>query len=446
MTLGRVSATALLLMVILWPSSSRAAQQIELPVGQQVFLSVRGMIERLAIAEPAIADANPVGTSQVRVLGVTPGRTELSIWVDGQKGRHDYVVTVIHDISGLRDALKQYPETAHLRVEAEPGGQVRVTGRLATLADHAKAMAVVQAHAPDGFVDLTTVGGTRTVSVDIKFAALSMNSLKAIGFDLGIFGESLFAAVVGPRSVSGFSFDAASGFSLESAVPVNDAFSVFLGSGKADFMTILGILSKSDLAQMLAEPTLVVRSGESASFLAGGEIPIPVPQGQSGVVTIDWKKFGIRLDVAATVLADDRIVLKVEPEVSELDFGNALTLQGTTVPALRTRSTTTTVELGDGESLVLAGLTFDTNGAIDERIPGIGALPVIGALFKRTRNVRERQELVIIATPHLIAPMEKGYRPTLPGEVVRDYAPTVPDMLLDRNTVPEAMIRFGLVE
>src|ERR1700753_3402570 len=144
-------------------------------------------------------------------------------------------------------------------------------------------------------------------------------------------------------------------------------------------MGVVSALNSANLAQILAKPTLLVRSGESASFLAGGQIPVPVPLGGSvsNAITIDYHKFGVQLKLKATVLDDKRIVINVNPEVSELDPTNAVQIQGYTVPAIKTRSTDTTIELGDGQSFVLAGLMYSSDASQGSKVPGIGDLPVI---------------------------------------------------------------------
>jgi pilus assembly protein CpaC len=148
--------------------------------------------------------------------------------------------------------------------------------------------------------------------------------------------------------------------------------------------------------------------------------------------------------VEATVLDDERIVLKVNPEVSELDYTNALIVQGFRVPALRTRSTRTTIELGNGQSFVLAGLMYSASGNIEDRIPGVGDLPIIGSFFKRTQNSRERQELIIVATPRLVSPMEAGDVPKLPGEGQR-YDASLGKNLLNVETLEDHIVRHGLM-
>ncbi len=176
-------------------------------------------------------------------------------------------------------------------------------------------------------------------------------------------------------------------------------------------MTALSVLESQGLARTLAEPSLTAMSGQSASFLAGGEFPFPVVQnGGSGVnsITIEFKEFGIRLNLTPTVLARDRIALKVAPEVSQLDYTNGISLNGITVPGLDVRRTETTVELGDGESFVISGLVSSELVNNVSKVPWIGDVPVLGAFFRNTSISRQDRELIMVVTPHLVRPLRQG--------------------------------------
>ena len=170
------------------------------------------------------------------------------------------------------------------------------------------------------------------------------------------------------------------------------------------------------MARVLAEPTLVAMSGQSASFLSGGELPVPVPQGL-GSTAIEYKPFGIGLTLTPTVLSNDRIVLKVAPEASDLDYTNSLSLGGVAVPAITTRRADTTVELGDGESFIIGGLVSRTTTSNADKIPLLGDLPILGTFFKQSKYQMSEKELVIVVTPQLVKPIARGtdLAPYLPG-------------------------------
>jgi pilus assembly protein CpaC len=280
----------------------------------------------------------------------------------------------------------------------------------------------------------------------VRFAAVSSTALQALGINLQRLGNSGFQfSSNAPNTVNSFSF-LQNNLSVTGSLPLSQAFNLLMAWPGADFMGVVSALNSANLAQVLAKPTLLVRSGESADFMAGGQIPVPVPQSGaiSNTVTIEYKKFGVQLHLKATVLDDKRIVINVNPEVSELDRVNAVQIQGYTVPAIKTRSTNTTIELGDGQSFVLAGLMYSTASSMEDKLPGIGDLPIIGAFFKQTQHSRERQELIIIATPHLVSPMKPGEMPPLPGENI-GYSPTLADSVIGAKPLDKFAVEYGLM-
>lgn len=187
---------------------------------------------------------------------------------------------------------------------------------------------------------------------------------------------------------------------------------------------MINALEGSGFAYTLARPSLVALSGQSATFLAGGEVPVPVPSSGSDNVSIEYKEFGIRLTLTPTVVSRDRIVLKVAPEVSELDYTNAVNIAGTLVPGLKVRRTDTSISLADGESFVISGLISTRNSSQVDKFPGLGDIPILGAFFRSSNISREERELLMIVTPHLIQPLAANAQlPSLPGEKLRNYDP-----------------------
>lgn len=258
--------------------------------------------------------------------------------------------------------------------------------------------------------------GEQVVAVDVQFAAVSSTTLKALGFNFSKLSGDIQGAIVSPSSLTSASFTP-QGLALEATAPIQNAFNLFLSAPNRGIGAVLSALSSNGLSQLLAQPTLLVRSGEQASFLAGGEFPVPVPQasGTGTSLSIQYKEFGVRLSVTPFVLSKDHIVLKIAPEVSELDYNNGVQLQGYVVPGLRRRSAETTVELGSGQSFVIAGLSYSNQSITKEKTPLLGDIPVLGAFFKRQQNQKEKQELIIVATPRLVAPVKAEELPPLPG-------------------------------
>lgn len=258
----------------------------------------------------------------------------------------------------------------------------------------------------------------QVVAVDVQFAAVSTTTMRALGFNFTRLTGDLQGAIISPSALNSADFSS-TGLRISSSAPIQEAFNLFLSAPNRGIGAALSALSSNGLSQMLAQPTLLARSGEEASFLAGGEIPIPVPGnvggGNGNAVTIEYKEFGVRLSVTPFVMKGDRIVLRVAPEVSELDFGIGLRLQGFEVPGLRRRSAETTVELGAGQSFVIAGMTYSNANIAKEKVPLLGDIPVLGALFRRDRESNEQQELIIVVTPRLVGALEPEQVPPLPG-------------------------------
>ncbi len=205
----------------------------------------------------------------------------------------------------------------------------------------------------------------------------------------------------------------------EEGIPVSSQTTLSLGFPDVQMQLFIRALADNALLKILAEPNLVAISGETATFLAGGEFPIPVPQGFQ-TITIEYREFGVRLNFTPVVRGHQRIRLRVAPEVSELDFANGITLEGIRVPALRTRSSETTVELGSGETIAIAGLLSESAIGVASRVPGIGDVPILGALFRSVQFQRSQTELVILVTPEIVAPLDAHQKVSLPGEEMTD--------------------------
>jgi pilus assembly protein CpaC len=209
--------------------------------------------------------------------------------------------------------------------------------------------------------------------------------------------------------------------------------------GSYAFRYFIDSLRENNLLRILAEPNLTAISGQEASFLAGGEFPVPVPQSGSGgatTITIDYKEFGVRLKFVPIVLGDGRIRMKMSPEVSDLDFSSPLTIQGSKIPIVNKRTVTTTVELADGQTFAIAGLLNNQISATRDVTPLLGDLPVLGALFRSTRYAREETELVVLVTPRLVEAMNPSQIPTLPGENWRN--PKEADLFMNGDIGGEA--------
>ena len=357
--------------------------EVTVEAGSQSVIVPPSPVRRAAVADPAIADVEIVNPREVLVIGKHPGATDLALWVDGAKQPLRYAVTV-----GAASLGKPSAESAQ-------------------------------------------------VQIDTRIVELSRHALRQAGINFAHVGNNSTVAVSPPGVLSGISGGGGTGFLLDSAsgfLPLSQAFNLVYGHAGENLLVTVSVLEQNGLAHTLAEPSLVALSGQTASFLAGGELPIPVAQssGSGGTsISIEYKPFGIRLMVTPTVLASDRIALKVAPEVSELDFSASVDTGGVTVPGLRTRRADTAIELGSGESFAISGLISQQLNTNVDKIPGLGDLPILGALFKTTRFEREDRELLMIVSPHLVKPLAQGAsKLKLPGEEYENYLPGLYEMQL----------------
>jgi pilus assembly protein CpaC len=276
-------------------------------------------------------------------------------------------------------------------------------------------------------INLIRVPGVRQVMLQVRVAELNRTALRQIGADIlgvdpshgTIIGTSIAGATVSALGTLGLG--GVAGTASAANGPTTTMFGI---SPSANFEIMLHALRENSLLSILAEPNLIAMDGHHASFLAGGQFPVPVPQGGglNNSVTVEFKDFGVQLDFIPHVLDDNTIRLAVTPEVSSIDFtlGTTLVVGGTPVPGLNTRTATTTVELREGQTLAIAGLLQVEIDAKTTRIPGLGDLPVLGPMFSNTSHQRTEKELLVLVTPHLIAPMNQCQVPALPGADLAD--------------------------
>jgi len=355
-----------------------AGQQLHLDVqqGAQVDQQLPVPIKRLAIGDPNIADVQVVDKHDFLVTGKAEGLTSLLVWTPCSDQPMSTVVRV------------------GSRAVADAGG---APGNLAA-------------------------GISNQVQTDIRFVEVSRSKLKQASTSLVRKGSNTF--VLGsPGSLGGLELDSSGNLGGKFGT-ANGGFNIIWGGGSSKWLGFINALEGSGFAYTLARPSLVATSGQSASFLAGGEFPIPVPNGNNDTITIQYKEFGVRLTLTPTVMSDKRIALKVAPEVSELDFNSGIRTNNIAVPALTVRRTDTSVMLADGESFVISGLISSSTISNIDKFPFLGSLPVIGALFRASSLDKDDRELLMIVTPHLVQPLAANAAlPTLPGEGLRKYDP-----------------------
>jgi pilus assembly protein CpaC len=456
------AATAICMLLVSIPAARLwAADALSLGVGAERVIDLEAPIVRIVLAQGGIVDASVQDDTRVQLLGLQAGRTSLAIFTAGSDQGSTYVITVgdpgtprlgsagasSSNAAGLPAALAAQSDLSSLQAHAV-GGHVLLSGVAPDLQAHQKAMDIAHAYGGDSVVDATRVGGNQMVAIEIRFAAVAATTVDELGFNFQSLGSGFQGVLAAPNSITELG-TAGAALTAGAGLPIASAFNLLLqgSNSKGNVLGMISALSQAGLTQLLAQPTLVVQSGERASFLAGGEVPIPVPQGgaASGSITIEYHKYGVKLEVAPTVLSDGRISMRVAPEVSEIDPSNALVLDGFSVPAFRERSTSTVVELGDGESFVIAGLLYNSNTLTQSSVPFLGDIPILGAFFKLSQTSRQRQELIVIATPHLVSPLDGSTLPPLPGEEISNYPGGVGAMLANTHTLRRALASYGLM-
>jgi pilus assembly protein CpaC len=428
------------LLVMTMPAYSAPSETLALEAGRQEVYTHPQAIKRLAVSDPEVVGVNVLTTRSLLLTAKKIGSADVTMWDSEQDAQPTRVIRV--NVSAAADGERKKLEVANVApiAVAPAGNDLALTGSAESLEKHALAQQATNPEAK-GALDASVSSFDNQVQIDIKIVEVSRQNLMRAGFFLGRNDGNKTIAVGSPGTIT--SVDGSNGnLVIESTagfIPLLDAFNLVFGNSGSGLLGTLSILEANGFAYTLAEPSLTAISGQSATFLAGGEFPIPIRSGSGGdsTVTVHYKEYGVRLMLSPTVLDSNRIFLKVSPEVSELDFSNAVQSGGVAVPGLRVRRTDTSVSLGDGESFVISGLVSRNTLSNVDKFPWLGDLPVIGAFFRSTRFDREDKELLMVVTPHLVRPIARNaVLPQLPGADVRDYKPTFSEMFFQTNPQP----------
>jgi pilus assembly protein CpaC len=416
---GPVHAQAPLLPVSAVVSASRDAeadtQSVKLLVGRSTLVDINSPIARVSLTSADVADAMVTGPSQLLVHGKVPGTISMFVW-DRSGGIRRYEVMVQRDLARLNEQIRQlFPGET---VEAQSSGKSVVLSGLVSNKDMIERLTNVAAGYVEKKDDVVTLlqiregGASNQVLLRVRFAEVNRSALTELGssFFTQMSGYKDYVARSTTQQYAAPDFDWKNG-----GLVFSDYLNLFLFNSKEGLGAVIKALSTKGLFQSLAEPNLVAESGKEASFLAGGEIPIPVAQGSGGSVSISvqYKEFGVRLNFLP-VVNGDRIHLKVRPEVSTLDFNNAVVLNGFRIPALSTRRTETELELQNGQTFAIAGLMNNTVNSSMRKIPGIGDIPILGLLFQSKAAQKEQTELVVMITPEILPNNSTGVTSRLP--------------------------------
>ena len=411
-----IAATLLLSTVTAAHAQAQAAAadlpRVALTAGRSTVLNTEFDVTRIAVTNPAVADATVVQPREILVDGKAPGTISLIVW--GATQRVQYELVVEQPTTALEQQLKLlFPaEVIQVAVNADA---IVLSGRVSSTEVMLRAAEVARAAAPKAnVINMMTVpggAGSQQVMLQVRFAEVNRRALTELGVSF-FTGAQGFKNWTGRTTTQQFP---APEFDKDELV-FSDFLNLFLFNNKHNVGMLIKALKQDGYFQSLAEPNLIAYNNKEASFLAGGEFPIPIVNGV-GQVSIEYKEFGVRLNFTPTI-AGDLIRLKVRPEVSELDFNNGITMEGFRIPALQVRRAETEVELRDGQSFAVAGLIDNTAQTDKSAIPLLSQVPIIGHLFASKADRQERTELLVLITPRLVRPLnpdEVPALPTLPG-------------------------------
>jgi len=398
--------------------ANRTAKRINVEIGKSVIVQTSRPVTRVSVAEPAVADYILLTPNQIYLTGKGPGVTNMTLWGADDRISAIYDIESIPDVSRIAAKLREVlPEERDIRVHAAHDS-ITLTGKVGSTNGAAHALAVADAFKarPDQkIINLIEVGGVQQVMLEVRVAEMSRSLGRRLGINFvagnnGSIGTSLIGNL---GTINDFTGGGTAGnLDLKFSEAINTLFHI--AGGDFTFTQFMDALKEEGLIKVLAEPNLITLSGQEAKFIAGGEFPVPVPQGL-GTVAIEYKEFGVALSFTPTVLRDRRINVQVQPEVSELDLASGTTIGGTAVPGITKRMVSTMVELADGQSFAIAGLLSDSVRETVSKFPFLGEIPVLGAMFRSTSYQRNETELIVIVTPHLVKPLDMA-KQKLPGE------------------------------
>lgn len=395
------------------PSASEA-QRLDLGVGKSKVVDLPTSIKRASLANPDVADTVVISPKQIYLTGKAIGVTTLTLWKESGELYSVFDISVTPDLSQLREQLhKILPDEKGILVTATHD-HVTLSGTVSSLARQSKALEVAEPYAPKKVVNLLQVGGAQQVMLEVRVAEMNRDLIRRIGVNMNGVGAGNNFGVTALNNLTSLSGPGALDGPMSQFVTGAVNALVRFQTGDITWTSFIDALKEEDVVKVLAKPTLVAVSGQEAQFLSGGEFPFPVPQA-FGVVTIQYKKFGVGLAFTPTVLSDNRISMAVSPEVSELNFTNSLQLQGFVIPTITTRRATTVVDLADGQSFAIAGLLRDNVREQVQKFPFLGDIPVLGTLFRSSNFQKNQTELVIIVTPHFVKPLDMAQQ-TLPTD------------------------------
>ena len=416
---GRDSSTA---------ATTTTPTTVNLLVGRSTIVDIGATIARVSLTVPDVADAMVTAPTQLLVHGKSPGTISMFVW-DRMGAIKTFEVVVRRDLSSLVEQVKTLFPGEPISV-AGSGKDVVLSGTVTTkyVMEKAGEVAAGYVEKKENVVNLLKQQegvASNQIMLKVRFAEVSRNALQELG--VSFFADNRNSRWFGRTSTQQFGapvFDKNQpSAALDDTMVFSDYLNLFLFDAKNSIGAAVRALQSKGVFQSLAEPNLIASNGKEASFLAGGEYPYPVPQGNFGSFTIHFKEYGVRLTFTPTMVGGDLIHLKLKPEVSSLDFNNSIVLDGFRIPAITARRTETEVELRDGQTFAIAGLMNNSVLSSMRKVPGLGDIPVLGHLFRSRAYQKEQTELVVMVTPHIVRRNSTGVSEGLPSLVEPYLAP-----------------------
>jgi pilus assembly protein CpaC len=405
------------------------------------------------VGAPDIADAMPMSDRTLYVQGKKPGTTNVAVFDASMKLMSVIDVEVAIDSGNLQRKIRSSTGASGIRVSSS-NGQVVLSGQARDAVSAERAVALANSLAPNGVVNAMSVAPSQQVLLKVSFFEASRDAGRQLGVNwfasnrkgtnIVNFGQGGLVTGTPSTTPSGIPILQTAGTLAGTSSQPFGVVLANLVNGGTNIDVLVSALETQGLIRRLAEPNLMALSGDTAQFLAGGEFPVPIAAASSnGLVTptIEFKPFGVRLSFTPTVLSQGIINLRIAPEVSELDFTNAVSISGTTIPSLIKRDAVTTVELRDGQSFAIAGLLQANDSRVRSQLPWIGSVPVLGALFSSLDYQKHETDLVIIVTPHLVQPSAAGQQLATPFDQ-RLPSNDVDFFLGGQSEVPKAYSKY----
>src|SRR5215813_6124785 len=392
----------------------QGAAPLRVMVGKSILINPTERLKRVAVSDPGVANAQVVTPTQILVHGVSPGEVSLLIWDELERSRSFDLRVDVDVTAAAEEEHRVFPDE---QINVSPSRSAIVLSGHVSTEDVAKRAGMIAEAYSKNVVNVLTFGpvGAQEVLLEVKFAEVDRSALTQLGVNVLSTGAANTIGTVTTGQFGGFGQQRINDVTgqtgpFQSQETINDVLNLFLFRPDIHLGVVIRALQAKNLLQILAEPNLIAVNGKEASFLAGGEFPFPVVQPGQGftAVTIQFKEFGVKLRFTPVIMPSGNIHLKVIPEVSTLDFANALTISGFTVPALSTRRAETEFELQDGQSFVIAGLIDNRVTNIANKIPGLGDIPILGNLFKSKNFQKSKGELMVLCTVRKISPEMKA--------------------------------------